>query len=98
MLLAQASYHPRVKEIQFHHPFLAKPCAWSVRSFRQGSPLRFDERINRGLDGADGQAPSPAMKGFAFHARLPAAPLESRTQTSKQGVFPYANHRTYTAV
>jgi len=38
--------------------FRAKPVVTHV--FRQASALRSDERLPRGLDGADGQAPSPA--------------------------------------
>ena len=47
-------------------PFLAKPCASSVRLFCQGSALRFDERRPRGLDSADGHARYPATKGICF--------------------------------
>ena len=37
-----------------------------ARLFCQGRPLRSRERKLRGLDSADGQAPSPATKGICF--------------------------------
>jgi hypothetical protein len=60
--LAGSRWNQRFRPLHF----LAKFCAWSVGFFCQGSPLRCDERKPRGLDSADGQAPSPAMKAFAF--------------------------------
>jgi hypothetical protein len=62
-----------------HLPSLAKPCACSVRFFRQGSLLRSDERQPRGLDGADGQSPSLAMKGICFFVHRFALPAEQNS-------------------
>jgi len=79
-----------MEHLLFHNslrrlPFLAKPCACSVRFFRQGSPLRSDERQQRGLDGADGQSPSLAMKGICFLCTAPRC-RESKTQTPSKEI------------
>src|SRR5260370_29000825 len=61
-------------------PFLAKPCACSVRFLCQGSPLRSDERQTPAPLTARTDRRLPSHEGhFAFHALLHVG-LESKTQ------------------
>jgi len=61
---ATPSFPVFVKFLLLNLPFLANPAPDPSPSPAQGSSLRSDERQPRGLDGADGQAPSPATKGI----------------------------------
>ncbi|MFZ3330349.1 MAG: hypothetical protein WA197_06945 [Candidatus Acidiferrales bacterium] len=74
--------------------FLAKFCTQSVGFFCQGSPLRSDEREPRGLDSADGQAPFPATKAFAFGCAVFRRASEQQRQNPEKEKSSHAkNHQ-----